>query len=175
MPYVLKLIVGLIRHPLHWKYWTHFPNQWGKSNMVFVSQDCRVMCSIAALRDYKKNSYIIACLWNMLFLFEINFYIINKICFNAFLPVLMVLPADKHFGIHILQTKAKYNIMFFENLNKIDIIWIRSFHNMTRDVLTYHSLMFVPNAAKNPIKWKLSSFAEHKASPPITGISDSFT
>ena len=50
----------------------------------------------------------------------INFYIINDICFNAFLPVLMVLPADKHFGIHILQTKAKYNIMFFENLNNID-------------------------------------------------------
>ena len=70
--------------------------------MVFVSQDCRVMYSIATLRDYKKKTYIITCLWDMLLYLIYKSYIIYKICFNAFLPVLMALPADKHFGIHIL-------------------------------------------------------------------------
>lgn len=39
----------------------------------------------------------------------------------------------------------------------------------------YHSVRFVAMAAKKPLKLKLSSFAEHRAKPVITGIRDRFT
>ena len=42
-------------------------------------------------------------------------------------------------------------------------------------IATYHSLIFVANAAKNPATLKLNSLAEHRASPPMTGIRDNFT
>lgn len=38
-----------------------------------------------------------------------------------------------------------------------------------------HSVKFVAIAAIKPRKSKLNSFAEHRANPPITGISDKLT
>ena len=40
---------------------------------------------------------------------------------------------------------------------------------------SHHSLTLVPRAARKPIKLKLSSLQEQRASPPITGINDRFT
>jgi hypothetical protein len=42
-------------------------------------------------------------------------------------------------------------------------------------ICTYHSVRLVAIAATNPRVSKLSSFAEHRASPLITGISDRLT
>ena len=44
-----------------------------------------------------------------------------------------------------------------------------------RRTVTHHSEKFVPRAANNPIKLKLTSYALVRASPPIIGISDSNT
>lgn len=41
--------------------------------------------------------------------------------------------------------------------------------------LAYHSVKFVAMAAMKPFVLKLSSFAEHRAKPVITGIRDRFT
>ena len=58
--------------------------------------------------------------------------------------------------------------------------WINIVNEKTRSccyprIVTYHSEKFVPRAANNPIKLKLTSYALVRASPPIIGISDSNT
>lgn len=40
---------------------------------------------------------------------------------------------------------------------------------------TYHSVKLVAIAAMKPLVLNDSSFTEHRASPPITGIKDRFT
>ena len=58
--------------------------------------------------------------------------------------------------------------------------WRNIFNEKTRSccylrIVTHHSEKFVPRAANNPIKLKLTSYALVRASPPIIGISDSNT
>ncbi len=52
---------------------------------------------------------------------------------------------------------------------------LQSLVRFSKGVLDYHSLTLVPMAATNPITLKLSSLAEQRARPPITGSKDRFT